>query len=162
MSQVLKNAIFFVGCFVVIACIQVIQAQDLHTAVRLTHSERFTEAASAYKALILQNPNDGDLYYYSGNNYLQKYFSDTAAISFNEMADSATVMFQKGIQAEQKNPASYIGMGEIALIRRSITEAQQYYSKAQSLLPSKTNKISNITPEKQAQIYTWIDRKSVV
>jgi len=152
----LKNRVFVVGILLVTSCIQVMQAQDLHSAIRLTRSERFSEASSAYRMLLKQTPNDGDLYYYFGNNYLQKYFSDTATISFKEMADSATGIFQNGIQADPKNPANYVGLGEIALIRKNITDATQYYSKALALLPSKTNKTSTITPEKQAQILIWM------
>jgi tetratricopeptide (TPR) repeat protein len=156
MSLMLKKAFSFVGILLAVSCFQAVHAQDLHAAVRLTHSERFTEASSAYKALLLKNPNDGDLFYYYGNNFLQKYFSDTATISFSEMADSASVLFQKGVQADPKNPASYVGLGQIALIRKNLPDAQQYYSKALALLPSKTNKTSALAPDKQAQILIWM------
>lgn len=152
----LKNTLSILGFLVVTSCIQVMQAQDLHSAIKLTRSERFSEASAAFKALLLKSPNDGEIYYFFGSNYLQKYFSDTATISFHEMADSATVIFQKGIQADPKNPVNFVGLGEIALIQKNISEAQQYYSKASSLLPSKTNKTSTISPEKQAQVLIWM------
>jgi tetratricopeptide (TPR) repeat protein len=156
MSRMLKNAVYVVGFLLITSCIQVIHAQDLHSAIRLTRSERFSEASSVFRTLLSQSPNDGDLYYFFGSNYLQKYFSDTATISFKEMADSAAGLFQKGIQADPKNPSNYVGLGEIALVQKNMTDANQYYSKAMALLPSKTNKTSTITPEKQAQILIWM------
>lgn len=128
-----------------------VNAQDLENAMRLTRNERFGDAEKVYKELIQKNPTDGETYYFYGNNYLQKYFSDTATISFTEMADSATLVFQKGIQQDIKNPLNYIGLGEIALIKKNMTDAQQLYAKAMSLLPSKTNKTPTIPPGKQAE-----------
>jgi tetratricopeptide (TPR) repeat protein len=129
-------------------------AQDLEGAIRLTRSERFGDAEKAYKELIRNNPADGDAYYFYGNNYLQKYFSDTATVSFDEMADSATIVLQKGIQQDAKNPLNYIGLGEIDLMKKKMNDAQQLYAKAISLFPSKTNKTSTLTPQKQAEALT--------
>lgn len=152
MSRLIKKVRLVSLIIPVLALNLSINAQDVNSALRLTRSERFGDAEKVYKELIQKNPADGETYYFFGNNYLQKYFSDTATISFHEMADSATLIFQKGIQADPKNPVNYVGLGEIALIQKHITDAQEYYSKALSLLPSKTNRTSTITTEKQAQV----------
>ena len=57
-----------------------IYGQTLQEAVHLTRSEQYDAAARAYKALLAQNPNDGNIYFYFGDNFLQRFFSDTTRI----------------------------------------------------------------------------------
>jgi tetratricopeptide (TPR) repeat protein len=128
----------------------IINAQDLPSAIRLTRAERFSDASAVLKSLIQKNPNDGDVYFYYGENFLQKYFSDTLNYSFNEMADSASYFYQKGISNDPANPLNYVGMGGIALIRKNQPKAQEYFTKTMTLLPSKANKGLVMVPEKHA------------
>ena len=150
MEGIVKKIVFCAGCLLILSSAAI--SQTLNDAIRLTRSERFIDATSTYKALLQKSPSEGDIYYFFGNNYLQRYFSDTATISFHDMADSATAVFQKGVQMEPTNPLNYVGLGEIALILKKMAEAQQYYNKAISLLPSKTNKTSTLTTEKHAEV----------
>ncbi len=153
MSIIQKKTILITLLFISMSVLQSLQAQEIQNAMRLTRGERFLDASTAYKALLIKDPANGIIYYYYGDNYIQKYFSDTATISFREMSDSAAVIFQKGVQAEPMNPLNYVGLGEIALMKKNLPDAQQYYSKAMSLLPSKTNKTSTIPVDKQAVVY---------
>jgi tetratricopeptide (TPR) repeat protein len=153
MSRLSKAAGLFIGILLTIPFINRVEAQDLQSAILLTRSERFAAANVVYNQLIQKNPNDGKSYYYFGNNYLQKYFSDTLTISFKEMADSATTIFQKGIQVDPTSPLCFVGLGEIALIRNDVPKAQQYFAKAIALLPSKANKTSTVTTADQALVY---------
>jgi predicted Zn-dependent protease len=145
------GAVVFVVLFVLY--VNALPAQDLQKAIRMTHSERFNEASSAFKALITKTPDNGDLFYYFGENCLQKYFSDTASYSFRDLSDSATFIFQKGIQQDPLDPLNYVGLGEVALLKKDNAGARQFYTKAIALLPSKTNKTSQIPAEKQAVVY---------
>jgi Flp pilus assembly protein TadD len=128
------------------------QSQDLKSAIRFTRSEQFSAAASAFKILLKQNPNDGELYYYYGENIIAEYFSDTSNYLLKETSDSAKIIFQLGIQKDPANPLNYVGMGEVALLDKDRNNAQVSYAKASSLLPSKANKGIIMDPAKQANV----------
>ncbi len=129
-----------------------VRAQDLKAAIWLMRSEQFKAAASAYKALIKQNPADGDAYYNYGENFINEYFSDTSNYSLKEISDSAKIIFQLGIQKDPANPLNLVGMGEIALLNKDKATGLDYYSKASALLPSKANKSIVMEPVKQANV----------
>lgn len=128
------------------------KAQDLKSAIRLMRSEQFIAASSAYKALIAQNPADGEIYYYYGENFINEYFSDTTNTSLKEASDSARLVFQMGIQKDAANPLNLVGMGEVALLNKDMKSAQDYFAKALALLPSKANKGIVMDPSKHANV----------
>jgi Flp pilus assembly protein TadD len=101
---------------------------------------------------LKQNPNDGELYYYYGENIIAEYFSDTSNYLLKETSDSAKIIFQLGIQKDPANPLNYVGMGEVALLDKDRNNAQVSYAKASSLLPSKANKGIIMDPAKQANV----------
>ena len=127
-------------------------SQDLKSAIKLTRSEQFSKADLIYKSILQKNPADGSIYFYYGENFLQKYFSDTLTYSFTEMSDSAGRQFKSGTLAEVDNPLNYVGLGEIELIKKNKSEAQSYFDKALSLLPSNSNKESDVTKKEQAVV----------
>ncbi|MCX6246439.1 MAG: tetratricopeptide repeat protein [Bacteroidetes bacterium] len=133
-----------------------VHAQDLQVAQKLTRAERFDDANAAFQTLLKQNPNDGDVYYYYGENYLQEYYSDTTNNSFKELSDLAGNLFVKGTTADPADPLNYVGIGQIALMLRDMTKSQQNFGKALSLLPSKANKGLVMSPEKHATVYIKI------
>jgi tetratricopeptide (TPR) repeat protein len=130
-----------------------VHSQDIQTAFKLTRAERFEDASAAFKTLLQKNLKDGDIYYYYGDNFLQEYYSDTTNNSFKELSDSAKLLFSKGTEADPANPLNYIGLGQIALMLRDMPKAQQNFSKAISLLPSKANKTIIMAPDKHATVY---------
>jgi len=130
-----------------------VHAQDLQTALKLTRAERFEDANAAFKTLLQKNLNDGDVYYYYGENYLQEYYSDTTNNSFRELSDSAKMLYSRGTEKDPANPLNYVGLGQIALMLKDNAKAQQNFSKAISLLPSKANKGLVMTPDKHATVY---------
>jgi tetratricopeptide (TPR) repeat protein len=129
-----------------------IHAQDLKATIRLMRSEQFNAAASAYKALLKQNPADGEVYYYYGENFINEYFSDTSNYSLKEVSDSARIIFQIGIKNDPANPLNLVGMGEVAMLNKDRNTAQDFYAKASALLPSKANKSIIMEPAKQANV----------
>ncbi|MFH1159336.1 MAG: tetratricopeptide repeat protein [bacterium] len=126
-----------------------ILAQDLNEAIKFTRSEQFAAAEKLYNVLLQQNPSDGTIYFYYGDNYLKQYFADTMNSSFQEMTDAAQALFVQGIQKEPSNPLNYVGLAEISLLKKNRQESQSYLDKAYSLLPTKKNKIV-LSPEKHA------------
>jgi len=129
-----------------------ILAQDLQSAIKLTRSEQFRKADLVFQSVLQKNPDDGNTYFYYGENFLQKYFSDTLTFSYKGMADSANRLFQSGIKNAPDNPLNYVGLGEIELIKKKNTDAQSYFDKAFSFLPSKTNKSSDLSKKEQAVV----------
>ena len=137
-------------------------SQDLTTAIKLTKSEQFGPAATMFRQLITQNPSDGDLYYYYGRNCLEKYFSDTLNVSFEEKADSAKAIYQLGIKMDPSNPMNYVGLGGLALIKKQVTDAQGQFDKAITLLPSKANKALKMAPERHAKVLIQMAESYVI
>ncbi|MCX6271019.1 MAG: tetratricopeptide repeat protein [Bacteroidetes bacterium] len=136
-------------------CQQSLPAQDLKTAIRLTDNEQFVSAKAIYEALIKKEPNNGDNYYYFGESYLKSYFSDSANVELKEMTSLANVQFIKGMAVDSLNPLNYVGLGKIALYTGSPAIAQNYFEKAQLLLPVRGKKI--VMPmERQVAVYQKI------
>jgi tetratricopeptide (TPR) repeat protein len=126
--------------------------QDLQSAIKLFKSEQFNASASAFKKLISENPNEGDIYYYYGVSFLRQFQSDTINTSLADMADSANYVFNLGTQKDPTNPLNFVGLGAISLFNNKVPEAQPYFSKAMSLLPSKANKSIQMSSEKHAAV----------
>src|ERR1035437_7689929 len=153
MTRIFKSMLGIALLLTILAGAIRVQAQDIQTALKLTRAERFEDASTAFKTLLQKNLNDGDIYYYYGENYLQEYYSDTTNNSFKELSDSSKIHFTRGTTADPANPLNYVGLGQIALMLRDMPKAQQNFSKAISLLPSKANKGLVMAPDKQATVY---------
>jgi len=130
-----------------------ILSQELQSAINLTRNEHYIAAGNEYKELLQKDPAKGEIYFYYGDNYLQNYFSDTLNIPFKPIADSASMLFNRGIQNDPDNPLNYIGKGEILLLKGNQTEADLNFDKAISFLPSETNKKSQLDKKEQYSLY---------
>lgn len=128
-------------------------AQDLKTAIGLTRSENFREAGILFRELIRKDPADGTLYFYYGDNFLQKFYADPQNQAYASLVDSAAHVFNTGISKDSLNPLNYIGLGRINLIKHLNDEARASFQIAFALLPSKTNKSSKISKKDQATVY---------
>ncbi|MBL7137916.1 MAG: hypothetical protein ISS17_03990 [Bacteroidales bacterium] len=130
--------------------IRTAQSQDLADAIKLTRSEQFNAADKLFSSILAENPSDGDVYFYYGDNYLKRYFADTLNASLQELTDQAQSLFTKGVQQEPTSPINYAGLAEVAMLKGKLGEAQQYLDKAYSLLPTRKNKIE-MSPERHAR-----------
>ena len=151
----MKKIIFFlVPAISLLLLLQstIISAQDLQSAIKLTRSEQFRKAGQSFELLVKRDPSNANVYFYYGENFLQKYFSDTLTYSFAEISDSAIRLFHVGIEKQQDNPLNYVGLGEIELIRKNKVSAQSYFDQALSFLPSKSNKQSYLSKKEQAVV----------
>ena len=152
MLRVTKPVVFVVALLLFFPFITKSYSQELKDAVKLTKSEQFRKASSMFKDLIRQTPANGDLYYFYGRNFLDRYYSDTLNISFSEMADSARAVFGLGLKQDVANPLNFVGLGGIDLINKKIPDAQAQFAKAMALLPSKANKLIKMEPAKQSRV----------
>jgi tetratricopeptide (TPR) repeat protein len=149
-----RKPVILLGLLAFMLCGGLAVSQDLNSAIHLTRSEQFSFAERQYKALLDKSPNNGDIYFYFANNYLARFFADSTIIPYKEMADSANMLFQRGVQAEPTNPINFVGLMELSLMQKDFLRANELRDKAISLMPSKQNKTIVMTPERQALI--WI------
>jgi len=146
MSRVIRPVVVVVALLLFFPFVAKTYSQELKDAVKLTKSEQFRKASTMFKTLIRQSPGNGDLYYFYGRNFLDKFYSDTLDISFSEMADSAKVVYELGLKQDPSNPLNFVGLGGLDLINNKIPEAQGEFAKATALLPSKANKLIKMDP----------------
>lgn len=103
-----------------------ITAQTLNDAIKLTTNEQFESADAAFKTLIQQQPNNGEYYFYYGENYFK-----------NENMDMANTMYQKGAEVNATNPLPYAGLGKVQWYKGQATEAKANFFKATTLAAGK-------------------------
>lgn len=97
------------------------KAQSLEDAKRLTESEQYELATETFKLLVSRMPQNGDYWFYFGENYYK-----------SEALDSALIMYQKGVNSDEKNPLNFVGIGKIALEKNDIAEADINFNKAKT------------------------------
>ena len=61
-----KNKLFFIFCLFVSSSIL---SQPLFDAIKLTTNEQFSKADIAFTSELTAQPNNGDIYFYYGENY---------------------------------------------------------------------------------------------
>ncbi|MFL5764915.1 MAG: tetratricopeptide repeat protein [Bacteroidia bacterium] len=97
-------------------------AQTLQDAIKLTTNEQFESAEAMFKTLVNQQPNNGDIYFYSGENYFK-----------NDNTEMAGQMYQKGAEVNATNPLPYVGLGKIQWYKGQTAEAKANFFKATTL-----------------------------
>jgi cytochrome c-type biogenesis protein CcmH/NrfG len=106
-------------------------AQTLAEAMVKTDNERFEAAASDFRALLAKEPNNGNIYFYYGENFFKK----------GEM-DSANIMYTKGSEVNATAPLNYVGLGKILLTKNNVNDAKAQFFKANSLAQSKSAEVN--------------------
>jgi tetratricopeptide (TPR) repeat protein len=101
-------------------------AQTLQDAIKLTTNEQFESADAAFKTLLNAQPNNGDVYFYYGQNYFK-----------NDDTEMASQMYQKGAEVNATNPLPYVGIGKIQWYKGQATEAKASFYKATTLAAGK-------------------------
>jgi tetratricopeptide (TPR) repeat protein len=97
----LLSAIAFTG---------ILNAQTLQEAVVKTDNERFSAAASDFRALITKDAAKGENYFYFGENF-----------------------FLKGAEANATYPLNYVGLGKVLLSKGNVADAKTQFYKAAAL-----------------------------
>ncbi|MBL0328036.1 MAG: tetratricopeptide repeat protein [Bacteroidetes bacterium] len=100
--------------------------QTINDALKLTTNEQFESADAAFKALIQSQPNNGDYYFYYGENYFK-----------NDNLEMANSLFQKGADVNPMNPLPYVGLGKVQWYKGQATEAKANFFKATTLAAGK-------------------------
>jgi tetratricopeptide (TPR) repeat protein len=118
-----------------------IKAQTLSDAIKLTQSERYEDAETAYKAVLSKEPSNSDAYFFYGENILLSHLADPYSISVADASSQASGLFNKGLKADSTNALNNIGLGMVVLLQTSdTTKANVYFAKAISQFPKKKKK----------------------
>jgi Flp pilus assembly protein TadD len=113
-----KSRIFSIA-LLVFSVSATIQAQDIEQAKKAIDAEQYEKAKSMLKAAVQAKPADGRAAFLLGTVYLKQ-----------DIADSAKVVFQKGVTATQDGNLNYIGLGQIELNNNNVSGAQADFANA--------------------------------
>jgi cytochrome c-type biogenesis protein CcmH/NrfG len=89
------------------------KAQDLEPAKKAIDAEQFEKAKSLLKSVIQNKPNNGKAAFLIGTIYLKQ-----------NISDSASIYFQKGLSASEGARLNNIGLGQLDLDANNKTAAQ--------------------------------------
>lgn len=131
---------------VCVVAVSGMSAQTLADAIKLTRNEQYESADAIFKKLIQAQPNNGDLYFYYGENFFK-----------NENLNMAAEMYQTGADVNATNPLPYVGLGKVLWYKGKQTEAKASFYKATTL---SNNKNATVLL-KIADTYINADKKSL-
>ena len=97
-------------------------AQTLNDAIKLTTSEQFSKADAAFKTLVTAQPNNGEIYFYYGENDFK-----------DDKPESAKALYQKGVDVNATSPFPYIGLGKVQWYEGKQADAKANLFKATTL-----------------------------
>jgi tetratricopeptide (TPR) repeat protein len=101
-------------------------SQTIGEAIKLTTNEQFESADPVYKTLLQNQPNNGEYYFYYGENFFK-----------NDNTEMAAQMYQKGADVNATNPFPYVGLGKVQWVQGKQAEAKSNFFKAQTLAAGK-------------------------
>lgn len=105
-------------------------AQTLTDAIKLTDKEQFEKATSAFKKIVAAEPQNGEAWFYFGENYWE-----------NQRTDSAEVCYRQGNGIGGKFPLNKVGLGKALWSQGKKDEAQQMFTQAVTDATDKANKL---------------------
>ena len=97
-------------------------AQTLGDAIKLTTNEQFSKADAAFKTLMTAQPNNGEVYFYAGENDFK-----------NDRPEAAKGLYQKGADVNATSPFPYIGLGKVQWYEGKQADAKANLFKANTL-----------------------------
>lgn len=121
-------------------------AQTLNDAIKLTTNEQYDKADAAFKTLIAAQPNNGEYYFYYGENFFK-----------NDNIEKANEMYQKGADVNATSPFPYIGLGKVQWYRNKQADAKANLYKANTLGAGKNATVLT----KIAEVYIYGENKSL-
>jgi len=95
-SVFLRRTIFVAAIVFFASFCEMLSAQSLEEAIKLTKSERYEDAETAFKAIIEKTPTNSDAYFYYGANVLLSNVADPFSSTIAEVVSQANDLFNKG------------------------------------------------------------------
>ena len=109
-------------------------AQTLTDAIRLSENEAYESAEKEFNKLITTDGSNADIYYFQGQNLLKL-----------EKINEAKAAFEKGLTINPNSALNNVGLGKLAYANNDITKANEYFTKAKTLINEKSVKKSDKT-----------------
>lgn len=130
----------------VIPTATMLHAQSLKEAVALTEKEQFERATAEFKKLLAGAPNDGQTWFFFGENYY-----------YNERLDSALKCYDRGASVDPLFPLNHAGLAKISWVRGDKQQAQVSADRALTLATDKARKhprtLQALTYREVAEVY---------
>src|SRR5438034_366815 len=117
----MKKIFFILSAFI---C-QLSFGQSLQEAIKLTESEQFEKAASAYQAIIQREPTNGDNFFFYGENHFRQEFLDSSFKAVD--LDSAKYIYDMGMKKNPGNPLNYVGVGKVLWYQGKMADAKTQF-----------------------------------
>jgi len=105
--MMIKTRIIALTLSLCICAIAPLRAQSVAEGLRCLDNEQYSKAGQIFKALLAAQPTAAH-HYYLGNYYMNLERADEAQGVY---ADSAKIIFEKGVQADPKFNLNYVGLG---------------------------------------------------
>lgn len=105
-------------------------AQTLADAIKLTDKEQFEKATLVFKKVLAAEPQNGEAWFYFGENYWE-----------NNRADSAEACYRQGNGVGGKFPLNKVGLGKVLWSQGKKAEAQSLFDQAVADATDKANKL---------------------
>lgn len=102
-------------------------AQDLDQATKAIDAEQYEKAKSILKGILNTKPSNGKAAFLLGNVYLKQ-----------SVEDSAKIYFQKGLAGTESANLNNIGLGQLDLEDKKITEAKANFTLATASMKRKS------------------------
>jgi tetratricopeptide (TPR) repeat protein len=101
-------------------------SQTLPEAIKKTTNEQFEKADADFKKLVAAQPNNGEIYFYYGENFFKQ-----------GNFEQANANYQKGAEVNATNPLPYVGLGKVFWYQNKATDAKANFYKATTLAGGK-------------------------
>jgi len=102
------------------------KAQSVADGLRLLDNEQYINASKTFKTLVATQPSASN-YFYLGNFYLNLERRDSAQGIY---ADSAKMMFEKGVLVDPKFNLNYVGLGTYEIFKDKPAQGKLLIDKA--------------------------------
>ena len=122
-------------------------SQTLSDAIKQTTNEQFVKADASFKGLLSTQPNNGEIYFYYGENYFK-----------NDNEETANTVYQKGSDLNATNPLCYVGLGKVQWYKNKAVEAKANFYKATTLAAGKNATVLL----KIAEVYINAEKKDFI
>ncbi len=120
--------------------------QTLDEAIKLTNNEQFEKANGVFKTLVQSQPNNGELLFYYGENFIK-----------NDKPEKAKEQYTKAVELNATSPYGYIGLGKLEWNDEKQTEAKANFYKATTLAAGKNATVLM----KIAEVYIQSEIKNI-
>ncbi|MEO8588437.1 MAG: tetratricopeptide repeat protein [Flavobacteriales bacterium] len=104
-------------------------AQSLQDAIRMTDREQYEAATAIFRSLLAASPNDGQAWFFMGENYW-----------YNDQTDSAAACYSTGARLNPMFPLNHAGLGKLQMAAGNRGGADALFQTAIATATAKTNK----------------------